>query len=76
MKRIFGVEVFALTAMRDEVIESGSLRIVLLAHMPLADVRRRVPCPLQLAWEARHIGRILGEVVEHLVSVGVQAAED
>ncbi len=69
------VEVVALAAMAHPVVEAGTLRVVVLAHVPLADVRGLVACILQAARVARQVVRVLGEVVQHLVPSSVASAE-
>ena len=64
-----GVEVFALALVGDEVVEAGPRRVVVLAHVPLADVRRGVAGRLERPGMGR--SRELGEVVRARRAVGV-----
>ena len=70
------VEVVALAAMAHPVIEARTLGVVVLTHVPLADVRRLVTCRFQAERVAREAVGVLGEVVQHLVAPGVSSAEE
>ena len=72
----FGVVVFALALVRGEPVEAGARLVVVLAHVPLAEVGGVVACALELHRKAAEVGGILREVVLHAVSVRVNAAED
>ena len=67
-----GVEVLALALVRDEVVEARARLVVVLAHVPLADVGRGVAGLLQHLGKAVHPGRELGEVVRDPVLVRVE----
>ena len=71
-----GVEVFALALVRDEPVEAGPRLVVVLAHVPLAEVSGVVARRLELHREAAEVRGILGEIVLHPMRVRVNAAED
>src|SRR5204862_5445440 len=65
-----------LTLVAGPVVEPGPLLVVPLAHVPLADVRGVVAGVVQALRIAGHVRRELREVVDHLMAVRVQAAQE
>ncbi len=72
----FGVEVLPLAFVRCPVVEVGALFVVVLAHVPLANIGRVVASLLKALGEAGDGGWEFSEIVPHAVLVGIHAAED
>ncbi len=70
------IKILALSLVRDEPIKARPRRIVLLSHVPFADVARLVTGGLQRGRKTLQVFWILSEVVDHAVRVSVQPAED
>ncbi len=70
------VEVLALTFVRHEPVKAWARIIVVLAHVPLADVGRFVTCGLKHQRKALHPCRIFREVVDDSMSMSVQTTQN
>ena len=71
-----GVPVLALALVADPVVEARALLVVVLAHVPLADIGGLVAGILQGDGETRQVSRVLGEVVHHTVRVRVESRKE
>ncbi len=72
----FGVVVFSLAFVCDEVVKAGAFFVVIFAHMPFADVGGFVTFGVKASGEVWEVGREFGEVIHYFMRVGVEAAED
>ncbi len=71
-----GVPVLALALVADPVVEAGALLVVVLAHVPLADVGGLVACVVQRDGEARQVRGVLAKVVHYAVRMGVDSGKE
>ena len=72
----FGVEVFSLSTMSDEVVEAGTLAVIVFAHMPLADIGGSVSVALELTGKGRKIPGIVGEIIHDAMGMSIEPSEN
>ena len=68
----FRIEIIALPSMTDPVIKPRPSGIIGFTHVPLPDVSRLIARRLKLTRVTGEVFRIIGEVVDHAVSMGVK----
>ena len=68
----FRIEVIALPLMTDPVIKPRPSGVISFTHVPLPDVSRLIARRLKLTRVTGEVFRIIGEVVDHAVSMGVK----
>ena len=74
--RIDHLNILSLAFVRDEPVKSRPGLVVLLSHVPLAKIGRRISFRLQPRRPMSQPGRQLRKVVSHTVSVGIKAREN
>ena len=72
----FGVEVFSLSTMSDEVVEARALAVIVFAHMPLADIGGGVSVALELTGKGRKIPGIVGEIIHDTMGMSIEPSEN
>jgi hypothetical protein len=62
--------------MSDEVVEAGTLAIIVFAHMPLADIGGSVSVALELTGKGRKIPGIIGEIIHDAMGMSIEPSEN
>lgn len=72
----FVVEIIALPTVTHPMIEARTLFITIFTHVPLSDVSSLVARLLQATRIAGKVVRILGEVIQHLMTASIASAQE